>query len=180
LWGEPGYDSLLSEPLWPFPNEDVVKNTMGAWTYMNNGKRGFCADGNGLYGGPITLTSYIWEYLGNPCPPEICAYGPARTETAAPAEPEMALNVSPNPFNPATTISFDLSAGSPLRPGEGDGVRLSIYNAAGQNIATLINHPLAPGKYTLTWNATGLPSGLYVARLTAGTAQLTRKILLLK
>ena len=30
------------------------------------------APGNGLYGGPITLTSYIWEYLGNPCPVGVC------------------------------------------------------------------------------------------------------------
>ena len=40
-----------------------------------SGNRGFAADGNGLYGGPITLTSYIWEYLGNPCPADICNYG---------------------------------------------------------------------------------------------------------
>ena len=39
------------------------------------GNIGFCADGTGLYGGNITLTSYIWEYLGNPCPQEICDYG---------------------------------------------------------------------------------------------------------
>jgi len=39
-----------------------------------NAKRGFAGDGNGLYGGSITLTSYIWEYLGNPCPSDICNY----------------------------------------------------------------------------------------------------------
>jgi hypothetical protein len=74
LYGEPGYDELTNEPLWPFPNEDVIKSTMSAWDGQNDPRRGFCAPGNGLYGGPITLTSYVWEYLGNPCPSDICKY----------------------------------------------------------------------------------------------------------
>lgn len=76
LWGEEGYDRLTDEPLWPFPNEDAIKTQMSTWEppagwagpSEYDGRRGFCADGDGLYGGPITLTSYIWEYLGNPCP----------------------------------------------------------------------------------------------------------------
>ena len=74
LYGEPGYDQLTDEPLWPFPNEDVIKAKMSAWDGLNDARRGFCAEGNGLYGGPLTLTSYIWEYLGNPCPADICKY----------------------------------------------------------------------------------------------------------
>ncbi|EKD27035.1 MAG: hypothetical protein ACD_79C00915G0001 [uncultured bacterium] len=61
--------------LWPFPNENLIKAKMSAYSYDNgnlNGKRGFCADGKQLNGrDDITLTSYIWEYLGNPIPPEI-------------------------------------------------------------------------------------------------------------
>lgn len=72
LYGEEGYDTLTNIPLWPFPNEDEIKTQMSTWSGPNDGKRGFCADGNGLYGGPVTLTSYIWEYLGNPCPEGIC------------------------------------------------------------------------------------------------------------
>ncbi len=89
LWDEPGYDILTNENLWPFPNEARIKADFAErdnFTYpsfyyngnpynvVNNPKRGFAADGNGLYGGNITLTSYIWEYLGNPCPAEICNY----------------------------------------------------------------------------------------------------------
>ena len=82
LWGETGYDSLTDIDLWPFPYEDEIKKLFsesnnpppGAAPSVNNVTRGFCANGTGLYGGPITLTSYIWEYLGNPCPPEICNY----------------------------------------------------------------------------------------------------------
>jgi hypothetical protein len=76
LWGEPGYDQLTNEDLWPWPYEDKIKAVFaetnnppgGNSPSTNNTKRGFAADGNGLYGGPITLTSYIWEYLGIPMP----------------------------------------------------------------------------------------------------------------
>ncbi len=85
LYGEQGWNETTSEDLWPFPNEDVIKRDMASFyksagqAYTGSpemiGARGFAASGNGLYGGPITLTSYIWEYLGNPCPADICNYG---------------------------------------------------------------------------------------------------------
>ena len=92
LYGEAGWDTLTSENLWPFPNEDVIKTETKSFykapgaayagSPLMSGNRGFAADGNGLYGGPITLTSYIWEYLGNPCPSDICNY----TQTFSPAD----------------------------------------------------------------------------------------------
>lgn len=80
LWGEPGYDQLTNDDLWPWPYEDKIKAVFaeqnnppsGYSPSVNNTKRGFAADGNGLYGGPISLTSYIWEYLGTPCPTNVC------------------------------------------------------------------------------------------------------------
>jgi hypothetical protein len=79
LWGDPGYDTITTTSLWPFPNEAVIKTDMAAWSVVDpntgntvQGARGFAASGNGLYGGPITLTSYIWEALGNSCPAGIC------------------------------------------------------------------------------------------------------------
>ncbi|MEA1925292.1 MAG: right-handed parallel beta-helix repeat-containing protein [Candidatus Altiarchaeota archaeon] len=85
LWGEEGFNETTNESLWPFPNEDLIKEQMSQYYYDDpadeldplRGDRGFCAEGTGIYGGNITLTSYIWEYLGNPCPPEICDYAPA-------------------------------------------------------------------------------------------------------
>jgi len=90
LWGDAGFDELTTEPLWPWPNEDRIKSDFsepndpvsGGSVYPKNNdtKRGFCSDkasttpgnadfiGGTLYGGNRTLTSYIWEYLGNPCP----------------------------------------------------------------------------------------------------------------
>jgi hypothetical protein len=89
LWGEPGWDTLTANPLWPYPFEDVIKQDMAAYkcaapacTPGNYAPavRGFVLpDSNTtapgrLYGGSRTLTSYIWEYLGNACPAEICRY----------------------------------------------------------------------------------------------------------
>ncbi len=78
FYGETGYNTDTGEPLWPFPYEDVMKTVMSAYSPSGgpSGTRGFSAPGNGLYGGPITLTSYIWEYLGNLCPSEICTSSP--------------------------------------------------------------------------------------------------------
>jgi len=95
LYGETGWDELQDGQsgralvkLWPFPNEGKIKSMMSAYNLHGaNGKRGFAADGNGLYGGPITLTSYIWEYLGNPCPAEICNYGQSG-DTTPPSAPK--------------------------------------------------------------------------------------------
>jgi hypothetical protein len=72
LHGETGYNILTSEDLWPWPNEDRIKTDFAS---VSGGLRGFATSGNGLYGGLKTLTSYIWEYLGNSCPTEICNYG---------------------------------------------------------------------------------------------------------
>ncbi len=79
-WGEPGFDQLTSEDLWPWPYEDKIKAVFAETNDVpagnnptgNNTRRGFAATGQGLYGGPITLTSYLWEYLGTPCPATAC------------------------------------------------------------------------------------------------------------
>lgn len=63
-YGETGYNTLTSTSLWPWPNEDRIKREMCA-----NTTRGFCSTGQRLGNlGPITLTTYIWEYLGSPIP----------------------------------------------------------------------------------------------------------------
>ncbi|MDQ1284239.1 MAG: EGF-like protein [Patescibacteria group bacterium] len=82
FWGDSGYNNLTSNLLWPWPNEDRIKVDFAS---TGNGARGFAVSGNGLYGGLITLTSYIWEYLGNPCPADICNYATDMISPDAPA-----------------------------------------------------------------------------------------------
>ncbi len=71
LWGETGYDTITTTPLWPFPNEAVIKTDMASYVGPGGaGHRGFTL-GNSLDGTPQTLTKYIWEYLGNQIPNNI-------------------------------------------------------------------------------------------------------------
>ncbi|HEX7343567.1 MAG TPA: T9SS type A sorting domain-containing protein, partial [bacterium] len=79
---------------------------------------------------------------------------------------------SPNPFNPTTTLSFELpQAGS---------VKLSVYNVTGREVATLVNGWRDAGNHEVTFDATGLASGLYVYQLTAGDFHAIGKMMLLK
>ena len=83
----------------------------------------------------------------------------------------------PNPFNPATQIAYEL-------PEAGE-VRLTIYNALGQEVRVLAQGRQEAGYYRVTWDgkdAAGrqVSSGLYFYRLTSGSFAETRKMLLLK
>jgi hypothetical protein len=79
----------------------------------------------------------------------------------------------PNPFNPETTIRYRM-------PVSGH-VDLSIYNGAGQKVATLVSKQQHPGVYQVKWNAPGLPSGIYFYKIRAGNLySQTRKCILLK
>jgi len=78
----------------------------------------------------------------------------------------------PNPFNPSTTIEFGL-------PHAGV-VTLKVYNVLGREVANLVegNHPA--GTFKATWDASGLPSGVYFYRLTVGEYVQTKKMVCLR
>ena len=78
----------------------------------------------------------------------------------------------PNPFNPSTKIEF--------RVASSEFVQLKIYDVLGQEVATLVNEVKAPGIYQVTWNATGLGSGVYLYRLTAGSFSDVRKLVVVQ
>ena len=79
----------------------------------------------------------------------------------------------PNPFNPVTTIKFDLPKNT--------NVKLTIYDALGREIFTVINEKLKAGSYTLDWDAANCPSGVYFYRLSAdGNVVDTKKMVLIK
>ncbi len=80
--------------------------------------------------------------------------------------------VSPNPFNPSTTLRFELR--------EADFVTLKIYDLTGREVSTLVNAPLARGNHALTWNASSFSSGTYYAVLTANARRAVQKLLLVK
>ena len=90
-----------------------------------------------------------------------------------PLPDEYALHQNwPNPFNPKTTIKFDVKKGGQ--------VQLKVYNLLGQEIATLVDENLSPGIFSIVWDAGDLPSGVYICRLEMGSFISQRKMVLLK
>lgn len=82
------------------------------------------------------------------------------------------LNNYPNPFNPTTTISYQLSTLSD--------VSLKVFDILGREIAILVNEQQQAGKYSVRWDASGATSGIYFYRLQAGTYSTTQRMILMK
>lgn len=78
----------------------------------------------------------------------------------------------PNPFNPTTAISYQVSAVSQ--------VSLQVFDILGKKVTTLVNEKKSAGTYTVQFDASGLASGVYLYRLTAGDFVQTRKMILLR
>ena len=83
----------------------------------------------------------------------------------------------PNPFNPSTTIRFDLPIATKIN--------LTIYNMLGQKVKTLKNSQLSAGYHLVNWNATndqGFPvsAGMYFYQIRTNEFVKTKKMLLLK
>ncbi len=78
----------------------------------------------------------------------------------------------PNPFNPSTTFSFSIR--------ERSFVTLEVTDIVGRTVAQVLNESLPPGSHTREWNAQGLPSGVYLYRMRAGTFTASGKLMLLK
>lgn len=90
---------------------------------------------------------------------------------------DFAMNVYPNPFNPSTTISYDLPSEST--------VSIVIFDALGQEVRRLVSETRAAGRYTIQWDARdnlgrGVASGVFIAKVEAGQFSGTQKMLLLK
>ena len=86
-------------------------------------------------------------------------------------------NNYPNPFNPATTIAYDLPASGR--------VRIDIHNILGQHVATLVDQTMAPGSYEIVWDGKSdegrsVSSGIYLYIMRADNFTQTRKMTLLK
>jgi hypothetical protein len=78
----------------------------------------------------------------------------------------------PNPFNPSSDIRYQISDISR--------VQLAVYDLLGREVAMLVNEQQAPGAYQVRFDATGLPSGMYLYRLTAGSFAETKRMMLMK
>lgn len=96
---------------------------------------------------------------------------PALSASGLPVTSVLMANY-PNPFNPETTIRFTLSQATE--------VRLDVYDASGRLVATLLNRYTEAGNHQVTFNGSGLASGIYLARIQAGDLSQSLKMLLVK
>ena len=78
----------------------------------------------------------------------------------------------PNPFNPQTTIPFNIK--------ESGHVRVAVYDMLGREVGMLIDGTLAAGTHQVTWEAGDRPSGTYLVRMDAGGQTFTKTMILLK
>ena len=78
----------------------------------------------------------------------------------------------PNPFNPLTTISYNLKTNSK--------VELKVYDVTGREVAILVDGFSSAGEHSVEWDGSDLASGLYIYRLTTDSFSETKKMLLLK
>ncbi|MFH1861684.1 MAG: T9SS type A sorting domain-containing protein, partial [bacterium] len=85
---------------------------------------------------------------------------------------KLELTNSPQPFNPETVFRFTLPSSGP--------VELAIYDLRGCLVSKLLDRALEAGYHSALWNASNLPSGVYLARLSTATGSITQRCLLLK
>ncbi len=82
------------------------------------------------------------------------------------------LKIYPNPFNPATTINYYLDKAT--------NVQITVYNAKGQKIKSLLNSFQDRGEQTVCWDGQHSPSGIYFIQIQANNLIQTKKAILLK
>jgi hypothetical protein len=79
----------------------------------------------------------------------------------------------PNPFNPSTNIEFHLPQDMAI-------TELKVYDVLGREISTIFSGYLPGGNYKFRWEGSGLASGVYFYKLTAGLFTETKKMILLR
>ncbi len=101
--------------------------------------------------------------------------GPVTAVSTPLQEPPRSFSLSqnyPNPFNPTTKIEYALSSKQY--------VELSVFDVLGRKVATLVNQFQNPGDYSIEFDGTKFPSGVYFYRLESGPNVITRKMALIK
>ncbi|MBK8164792.1 MAG: T9SS type A sorting domain-containing protein [bacterium] len=98
-------------------------------------------------------------------------------DVPAPNRPELWATVHPNPFNPRTQFEFELPVAA--------ATNLSIFNAQGRRVVTLLDGQMPAGRKEVTWDGRDgsgrrLPAGVYIYRLQSGALGVTGKAILLK
>ena len=143
-----------------FTGEGVYEGAWGCWPYLPSGNILISDEQTGL-----------WVFTFEPTPTGIDDEVPSQK-----AKFVLEQNF-PNPFNPITTIAYDLTEDSP--------VELHVFSARGEHIRTLVSGLQGPGPHSVTWDARNsrgeaVASGTYFYRLKVGSSTETKRMVLLK
>ncbi|WP_337866548.1 Ig-like domain-containing protein [Ignavibacterium sp.] len=155
---------------WKAVNWNLAEGQTGTWL------------GNGILEPPLRIDSYQLTYSqGNPNTGtlyfddlRIVNFAPLSVEPidgSVPASYSLSQNY-PNPFNPSTRINFSL-------PNQAS-VKIIISDILGREVSTLINDNLSAGNYSLEFNASEIPSGIYFYTMITDNFKQSRKMLILK
>ena len=167
--------STFNQDLWVLKT-DGDGNTLWSKTYggtFNN--IGRCINKNS--DGSLIITGNYYDEISNTRDVWLLNFDPSisdveRDGLAQIPETIVLKQNYPNPFNPSTTIEFGIP--------ESQFVTLAVYNLLGEQVSVLVKENLNAGNYKANWNATDLPSGIYIYKLIAGKFVETKKMILLK
>ncbi|HID39966.1 MAG TPA: T9SS type A sorting domain-containing protein, partial [Calditrichaeota bacterium] len=154
----------LSDPnsvgSWISPNEELTGSKYRIDSFQLGHEDSVGAVSGILYFDDFRLVKKTTELLGI-------------TENKPPVALQYRLNQNfPNPFNPITTIRYEIShAGN---------VKLTVYNILGEQVAVLVNRMQQAGRYEAHFDGKGLSSGTYIYRLRVNGKVFTKKMLLVK
>jgi hypothetical protein len=142
-----------------------------------------------LNGAPTTISAILKNdtlapILSDEGTISIPRYGGALTdvglESGVLPHDSMLIGNFPNPFNPNSDIRYLVPAQSAAAGSEFSIVRLAVYDLLGREVTVLVDGKKAPGEYDVRFDATGLSSGMYLYRLTAGSFVQTMKMIVLR
>jgi hypothetical protein len=157
------YMICATPPHGPSPGSAYTLDNGNMWTgvdFINHGRAAFVSPSVGWsWGGP----NVIYKWTGDPLPVE---------NTSEIIQDFHLEQNCPNPFNPSTTIQFQISNSS--------FVNLKVYDILGREVTTLVNEENPAGSYEVNFDAGGLSSGIYFYKLQTSNYVETRKMLLLK
>ena len=158
--------------LWKLGGVDVCKNSMNQWEpdITTDGNGGAIISWNDYRNDANTSTDIYAQ--------QISANGALGIVTGI--DDNMILTGGsyklyqnyPNPFKGVTRIDFKV-----IIP---ETISLKVYNITGKEVTTLVNARMEPGDYSVNFNTTGLPAGVYYYSMKAGLEKVTRTLILLE
>ncbi len=148
---------------------DTIIPGMGYWVKVTQAGQLILSSSNILAANRIQITP---NGEMPPSPPQ----GSSNANPVLPAEFSLEQNY-PNPFNPVTNFSFHIPDVGTQRAVS---VQIKIYNTLGKEVATIVNQEMNPGVYTIQWDASSIPSGVYYYRMSSGKFSDMKKLLLMK